>query len=118
MLVCAPLGLFVWKVPYPHLKLASPVPFERAAWEANAEPFCSEPSRYRMAKHIAVSGELIGMQETEVREMLDTPLDPGTPIGPDMRVWAVKRLGGSDSLFLQVAFDEQRRVVRVIGPRG
>lgn len=116
LLVLAPCGILGWNILYPRLKLAGPLPFERDGWASHVEPLFSEPLRFRMAKHLVTSGELLGRSEAEIRALLDTPIDAGMTLGTDMRVYAIRLVGGSDSLHLQIVFDSDRRVVRVIGP--
>lgn len=110
------VGMSTFVQPAHWLKRSSPIPFDATAWSTDARAWFSEPLRYRMAKHLASSGELIGKRETDVRAMLDDPPKMVREVGGGARWYGVKQLGGSDSLFLQVEFDEHHDVVRVVGP--
>lgn len=114
-LVALPVVLVVgWIVS--NIRSSSPIPFDAEAWRGNSQPMFSEPLRFRMAKHIASSGEFIGKTETELHALLDADGNSGRQIGTDRIAFAVRYEGGSDYAFVQFDLDSNRRVVRVIAP--
>jgi len=96
--------------------LSGPLPFDGDAWCADTRVLFSYPRRYRMARDGALHARLLGMSVDEARAVLDCPHERGIEIGEGLVVYSVRRVNQSQYQFLQLQYDENRVVRRVVPP--